>query len=1254
MKIAFLADLHINTGTYGGADKDGLTFRMRDFMDAFSWAVTAIVDEVKPDAVVILGDIYDHPHPPNNVRRFFNSQISKLSSAGISVHILVGNHDACKLHHALEPLEGIRLPNVSIYYSPTVVDLGSIDKNAPIFFVFPHSERVERREIGMRDYFLETLETWRPQIANVKLTGRHPILLGHFPIKGAFVQDGVADTNAENISCDDIDLAGVEYGFFGDFHSMQKLQCKTNAMYVGSLERSNFNDMSGKKGFVVYDNNKVESPILGAHVSFVENVGARPMRLIKGDWDYINSQLEIVQKTSKDSIVKIHFQGDRSQYDSFDREKDKIKKAMSSAGAKLVLTSAQIVDSTREQAAIKIQEEIRNMDNVEFEDIDQVVKTALDVNSKTPEESKAVLELAHDIMKSVRSRRAAEAGSVTSGTVRIHGVRGHNFQRFGEKANIIEFDKGAKYFLDTGIDELPQWQKEDFHRKGKAFLDNCLSVPRRKIISITGMTDGDPLKSNGSGKSTVIEMISYALYEKRAREYVHKFGDREKGKSTTSIMREKDGVIACQETFVDLLFSVDSSLWILRRGRKLSGKGSTKHDSVLELHCITSDGFVYSEGSHGGHRGDDANTALAELIRMPFETFCNSLLFGQNDAGQFLVGTDKTRKEIIINILQLAILNEYLEETRRLKKLVDSEMVSLKAQIDVLLDGAEAKELELVTRLSVIEKEQIDLEKTLADINNRIAETSKADALLSLERAKADLEAKAKALSDKSNDMDKDKSNLKIRFEKSKANHAEKELAVKQIKERIDKEKVSLSSLEALVAAYSSDSVKKQMSLIESAKKAKPERDSQIERIQASLNAILPTLGELQGAVKERKEELASLKVLKDKCETGGQVQCSKCRQLVGAGHIEAEIVRLSSEISVKEQRASQISQEKDAFETEAKEVRLKLQNIEKYTSKEAELVRGKQEQEDRKAKVQDIKNRVAVAEQDLLAAGEALIRASEDQGQISGEIDKISNDRQKALAPYVSDKEKAEMAVRSAKEAVEQIKKDITKLEEEAKVANGNIKSKASDKAKTEAGIEAVRTSISKSKKLSDDLSLQSVKMERLKTLDWVFGSDGAQVHIIEKYMPLLNHHLQEFLDIISDGTVRASVITDGKKEGKVELAITGELSSVTDGLSGGESVKLRLALDMALGMLSLTRANGTIDSIYIDEAIAPVDMDSKDRIFELLDKLQEHFRTVVIVSHDPSLQERIKETVVIDKVDGISTVKRQFYEREDVITNK
>ena len=248
----FISDLHVNASTYGGdEDRDGLTFRVRDFMQATSWATDEIVNVIKPKEAWILGDIYDHPHPASNVREFFNCQVQKMLDAGIIVHILVGNHDACKLHHALQSLLGLNLPNLYIYYAPTVVTA----PDGSLFLLLPQTEEIERQEVGQRESLLDNTKIWRPLIEKAHKGGHKVFFCGHFGVFGAKDNDGHISSKQENIHIEDLEALGVDYIYLGDYHVSQIL--KTNpsviAMYPGSLERTNFVDVESPKGFILHD-----------------------------------------------------------------------------------------------------------------------------------------------------------------------------------------------------------------------------------------------------------------------------------------------------------------------------------------------------------------------------------------------------------------------------------------------------------------------------------------------------------------------------------------------------------------------------------------------------------------------------------------------------------------------------------------------------------------------------------------------------------------------------------------------------------------------------------------------------------------------------------------------------------------------------------------------------------------------------------------------------------------------------------------
>ena len=88
MKIAIIADCHLNKTVYKGVmdkNKLSLPFRNVDYMNAFEYMIDKNINEIKPELVVIPGDIFDTFDPNNDVRGFLNEQIAKLKEARIPI-----------------------------------------------------------------------------------------------------------------------------------------------------------------------------------------------------------------------------------------------------------------------------------------------------------------------------------------------------------------------------------------------------------------------------------------------------------------------------------------------------------------------------------------------------------------------------------------------------------------------------------------------------------------------------------------------------------------------------------------------------------------------------------------------------------------------------------------------------------------------------------------------------------------------------------------------------------------------------------------------------------------------------------------------------------------------------------------------------------------------------------------------------------------------------------------------------------------
>lgn len=92
MRIVHFSDTHLGFSNYFKVDpSDGMNIREKDFYDAFRQAVDKAI-ELKPDAVVHSGDLFDTWKPLPKALDFAMRQLIRLSEAGIETVLISGNH----------------------------------------------------------------------------------------------------------------------------------------------------------------------------------------------------------------------------------------------------------------------------------------------------------------------------------------------------------------------------------------------------------------------------------------------------------------------------------------------------------------------------------------------------------------------------------------------------------------------------------------------------------------------------------------------------------------------------------------------------------------------------------------------------------------------------------------------------------------------------------------------------------------------------------------------------------------------------------------------------------------------------------------------------------------------------------------------------------------------------------------------------------------------------------------------------------
>ena len=423
MKIVTITDLHLSKSVYGVLDKQTLLpFRTVDFMKSFEWMIKKCIDEIKPDLIVLGGDIYDyHNNMSNTVRGFFSSQLSKLIEAKIPCIALVGNHDICMSSHALNDIQELKLKPIKIIDQPLITEF-----KGHRLCLFPYSLDIEQKKVTLQQSFKKFSEEIQALPHD-----KPSLFFGHFGINGATLNDYKKDFNTDDIDEEDgeiitkttttrldfinnskedihvsqLDEMGVDYILMGDFHKHQKLNTKTIGFYCGSIERTGFTEQGQVKGFMVYDSEADVHKVYGK-CRFVEYPNCRPMMELIGTLDAMRKQFDAFDCSRyQGAIVRLVFKGTTNDLLYFSGGIEELKKdILKKTNAVHIFTNQKPpTDKIQEQEATKLEKEILERGHFTDKDVINVLGEMVGERVEDEKEQAAIMSMADEFYKEVKA-----------------------------------------------------------------------------------------------------------------------------------------------------------------------------------------------------------------------------------------------------------------------------------------------------------------------------------------------------------------------------------------------------------------------------------------------------------------------------------------------------------------------------------------------------------------------------------------------------------------------------------------------------------------------------------------------------------------------------------------------------------------------------------------------------------------------------------------------------------------------------------
>jgi DNA repair exonuclease SbcCD nuclease subunit len=220
MRLVHLSDLHLGYRQFQRQTAAGINQREADVASVFKAAIDKII-EIRPDLVLIAGDVFHNVRPPNPAILLAFTQFSRLVRAlpDAIIIMVAGNHDAPR---SAETVCILRL------FAPLGIHV--IDAE-PRRLTFPEQDLAV---LAIPDTTVP-----KPALHPDPEFGRN-VLVMHSELRG-IIPLSSADTEraALQVDPDDIGYDRWSYVAMGEYHVHRKLH--RNAYYSGAIEYTSFN-----------------------------------------------------------------------------------------------------------------------------------------------------------------------------------------------------------------------------------------------------------------------------------------------------------------------------------------------------------------------------------------------------------------------------------------------------------------------------------------------------------------------------------------------------------------------------------------------------------------------------------------------------------------------------------------------------------------------------------------------------------------------------------------------------------------------------------------------------------------------------------------------------------------------------------------------------------------------------------------------------------------------------------------------------
>ncbi|MFA5312064.1 MAG: SMC family ATPase [Methanomassiliicoccales archaeon] len=776
------------------------------------------------------------------------------------------------------------------------------------------------------------------------------------------------------------------------------------------------------------------------------------------------------------------------------------------------------------------------------------------------------------------------------------------------------------------------------------------------------------LGQNGTGKSSLVEAIAWAIYGNEP-------GILRNGKEGV----KRSGALPNEECLVAVDFDLEGDVY--RLVRTIKGKNSTSDATLLVNEKMLA-------------KGDRAVTeAMVKRLGMDHKAFFTSVFARQKELNSLSALRPAERKKLILRMLGVDVLDEVVDS-------ISKDSNSLRSTLDVLrsvLINEEGKE-----RVAALREERDSLAQRQGKVKEGLAISSEVLALLDAEVAKA------KERIERS----------EARSSRHRALEGEKVSLVSDIRNmtaRRQRIASDMSSLEekakalALLGEVETDlfALERRKEYLDDMKA----RHSQLLSLNQMVNVkneILPGLRiEVDGAVKDIQTLGDPEQMIMTYDEVIDTYRATESGHREESNWCTGEIMRLKKEMGEKEAKANDIRtlgpesacptcerklEQQYSFllakvGKEAEEILRSIDALKERKAKADEAGRKAAERrglfEDKRREAVKAKDRRGELQKKVSMAKAAMVSAENDIARAAKQIALLGTveydvadheevrKRMSELRPKVDQaiRLKADLQRRAALEGEgkdidarlrasnERLAAIIGELESlgfapEELVEGRKAYSKARDDkdeelrkisalkeeaSGIEAGMDSARARISDleaESRRADELRMRQMELNVLLGVMKEFRSN-----VMSRVVPTLSRTSSELFTELTEGRFGGMDLDD---DYEVHIFDGGERYPLSR-FSGGESDLANLSLRLAISGMIAERSGRHVDLLVLDEIFGSQDNVRKRNIMNLLSTLQRRFSQIMVITHIDDIKDAVDDLIMVSETnDGCSRIGR------------